>query len=115
MSEGAGPRISSIALANLIKDHRAKNEWNSAIEFYLRGYEDLEARVAELGAFARGILELCPHTECEGIQELAVNHGVLVEVTVTEPCGDDCMCAEVSDFPLKCYRLSPSLQIGDKP
>lgn len=107
MSDGPAPRISSIALANLIKDHRAKNEWNTAIEFYLRGYEDLEARIAELRRFAVGILDLCPHTECEGIQELAVNHGVLVEVTVTEPCGDNCECAEVSDFPLTCYRLAP--------
>jgi hypothetical protein len=79
----------------------------------------LQARVAELSAFARGILDLCPHTECEGIQELAVNQGVLVEVTATEPCGDECACAEVSDFPQACYRLAADLQQpaadGDKP
>jgi hypothetical protein len=73
----------------------------------------LTARVVELSAFARGMLDLCPHTECEGVQELAVNQGVLVEVTVTEPCGDNCMCAEVSDFPLTCYRLAPDLKQPD--
>lgn len=77
-------------------------------------YDVLAARVAELRRFAVGILDLCPHTECEGIQELAVNHGVLVEVTVTEPCGDNCECAEVSDFPLTCYRLAPEFADAEK-
>ena len=79
-----------------------------------RERDALTARVAELRRFAVGILDLCPHTECEGIQELAVNHGVLVEVTVTEPCGDNCECAEVSDFPLTCYRLAPEFADGEK-
>ncbi len=38
------------------------------------------------------------------IQEMAENHGLLVQKTMTEPCCDDCMCAEVSDFPTTCYR-----------
>lgn len=42
------PRISATALANLFRDHRASNEWNAAVVFYLSGYEDLAARVAEL-------------------------------------------------------------------
>lgn len=40
------PSISAIALANMIKDHRAKNEWNSAIEFYLRGHDALSRELA---------------------------------------------------------------------
>lgn len=42
------------------------------------------------------------------IQEVAVKHGVLREVTVTEPCSPEgCVCAEVDAFPLTCYRLAP--------
>jgi hypothetical protein len=51
-TEGTAPRISSIALANLVRDHRANNEWNAAIEFYLRGYEDLVERIGRLTRFA---------------------------------------------------------------
>jgi hypothetical protein len=70
--------------------------------------------LAELSAFARGMLDLCPHTECEGVQELAVNQRVLVEVTATEPCGEDCLCADaVPFFPAVCYRLAPDLRQPD--
>lgn len=109
------------AIADRLEKHEA--EWpKSSRHFYReqrtsmmdaeRELRALAARVAELRRFAVGILDLCPHTECEGIQELAVNHGVLVEVTVTEPCGDNCECAEVSDFPLTCYRLAPEFADG---
>ena len=38
------------------------------------------------------------------IQELAEKHGLLKETEVAESCGENCVCAEVSDFPLNCYR-----------
>jgi hypothetical protein len=43
--------------------------------------------------------------EGDYLQELGVDTGMLEQVTVTEPCTDEgCRCAEVSDFPLTCYR-----------
>jgi hypothetical protein len=36
-------------------------------------------------------------------QDSAVECGVLESRVVTEPCGEDCVCAEVDDFPLECY------------
>ncbi|SEG13859.1 hypothetical protein [Marinobacterium lutimaris] len=39
------------------------------------------------------------------IQELAEKHGLIKAVTRTERCDDEyCACAEISDFPLTCYR-----------
>ncbi len=37
-------------------------------------------------------------------QELCVKHGLLATVEVTEACGDNCGCAEYTDFPTTCYR-----------
>lgn len=37
--------------------------------------------------------------------DLAVKLGILVEVRVDEPCGDNCLCAESGDFPTGCFQL----------
>lgn len=41
------------------------------------------------------------------IQSIALDHKILKRVTVNEPCGDDCSCAEyigIDEFPLSCFR-----------
>lgn len=38
------------------------------------------------------------------IQDLALEHGVLKEVDILEPCSEFCACAEVTEGPYKCYR-----------
>jgi hypothetical protein len=40
------------------------------------------------------------------IQDAAVKYGLLVEREVTEPCGETCTCAEVTDFPTTCFFKS---------
>ncbi len=61
--------------------------------------------------FAMAIMEDWPDTpNLDGfdIQDLAVKHGLLNPVTVTEPCGDNCNCLEwiaPDEFPTTCYRL----------
>ncbi len=68
---------------------------------------DKSAAFAELGRWV-----LSEHREYLGdvdggtIQDKAIELGLLVEVEVTEPCGDDCYCAEWDDFPQKCLRES---------
>lgn len=37
------------------------------------------------------------------IQESAFKHGLLEKRTVTEPCCDNCPCADVGNFPTQCY------------
>lgn len=39
------------------------------------------------------------------IQDAALAFGLLHEVEVTEPCCDECQCAEYDDFPQKCLRI----------
>lgn len=39
------------------------------------------------------------------IQDKALELGLLHEVVVTEPCCDECRCAEYDDFPQKCIRI----------
>ena len=38
------------------------------------------------------------------LQEMALEHGLLRELEVQVPCGDDCRCAEYGDFPMICMR-----------
>jgi hypothetical protein len=40
------------------------------------------------------------------IQDAAVKYGLLVEREVTEPCGETCTCADVTDFPTTCFFKS---------
>lgn len=40
------------------------------------------------------------------VQTWAVECGLLEEWTTNEPCGEQCECAEVADFPTRCYRLT---------
>ena len=38
------------------------------------------------------------------MQKIGLRHGLLKEVIATKPCGKNCACAEVGDFPQTCYR-----------
>jgi hypothetical protein len=51
-------------------------------------------------------------------QELAAKHGVLVEVTATEPCGSQgsCSCEESGvGFPTTCFRNGPAIEATPSP
>jgi hypothetical protein len=44
------------------------------------------------------------------VQDKAHALGLLVEVSVPEPCSENCSCAEFGcDFPINCFRLHPAL------
>ena len=38
------------------------------------------------------------------LQDTLIEYGFLVEIEVTEPCGELCFCAEWDDFPQTCVR-----------
>lgn len=46
------------------------------------------------------------------IQDKLVELGLLHEVTVTEPCGENCLCAEYcGEFPNQCLRLVEGVNV----
>jgi hypothetical protein len=62
--------------------------------------------IARLEAFARELLALSDfRNDIDGgdFQDLAIKHGILRGVEVTEPCSPVCNCAECDDFPQTCY------------
>lgn len=68
--------------------------------------------IATLRGFAQDVMEDWP--ESSGIdggdlQNIAEKHGVLRAETRTEPCGENCMCADHGDFPAMCYRKTALL------
>ena len=45
------------------------------------------------------------------IQDMAVEHGLLVETKVSEPCGEYCRCDNYgAEFPTICYRYAEALK-----
>lgn len=73
----------------------------------------------ELRAYSQATLRDWPESTPEegDLQELAVEHGLLFEVEVHEPCGEACFCAENGDFdggPMTCLRPTPLLT-GEPP
>jgi hypothetical protein len=40
------------------------------------------------------------------LQEMLHHAGILEEYTAKEACCPDCVCQEVDDFPMTCYRYS---------
>jgi hypothetical protein len=52
---------------------------------------------------------------CAG-QDKALDLGLLGFVTVTEPCGELCQCAEYYDeFPAECMRATPLAKLEKQP
>jgi hypothetical protein len=78
---------------------------------------DIAALLAEyekLLGFARKILNGyydCAPGDLDGgdVQDWAVEAGLLVPTEMTKACGENCVCAEMDDFPQTCYRLSAAL------
>jgi hypothetical protein len=77
----------------------------------------LEAERDLLRAFAQAVMVEWPETyDLDGgdLQDIAVKHGLLKTLEVTEPCGEHCFCAEYhGDFDapggVTCYRRTPLL------
>jgi hypothetical protein len=70
----------------------------------------LEAELTKLKAFALWALAGYRGDELGDIdggdlQDKAEALGLLVGVTVTEPCGEGCNCMDWDDFPQTCYRI----------
>jgi hypothetical protein len=59
--------------------------------------------------FARWVImehrQDCADIDGGSIQDKLVEFGLLAEVTVTEPCGENCACVEYGDFPQTCLRV----------
>lgn len=66
----------------------------------------------DLKAFAKEIMKAWPDGGIDGdeLQDIAIRHGLLTPWEMTEPCGENCNCAGLSDFPLTCYRIAEGLK-----
>lgn len=61
--------------------------------------------------FAARVMKSWPEGDVDGgdLQRIANECGLLHPVTVTEPCGEICGCADLVDFPCNCYWPTPLL------
>jgi|GEM_PF-5343863 hypothetical protein len=89
----------------------------------LKAYQDREAQDPSTHEFRRAYRALVSFARwaitsssfagsdlCGGqVQEVAHKLGLLEEISVSEPCGESCGCAEVGDWPATCYRFAPAL------
>ena len=47
---------------------------------------------------------------CADLQDIYAKHGLMVIVNATEPCGENCACADWDAFPMECYRYCELLK-----
>lgn len=66
--------------------------------------------------FARWVIDEHRSTFCDvggaEIQEKLEELGLLVEVPVSEPCGENCQCADyTTEWPTVCLRLAEGVKV----
>lgn len=69
----------------------------------------LQVDRAQLVAFAKRIVERSDGgRDLTGadVQDAAVEFGLMIKAVASAPCGDDCTCNDVVEFPVECYKLS---------
>ena len=67
----------------------------------------MKPKLSNFKEFANKILQVAfDGNDLDGsdIQDIGVECGLLKEVMATEPCGENCVCAEYNDWPMECYR-----------
>ena len=98
-------------------------EWLARNDAISKERQDAKANLAALRAFAHACLSLWPYRgiDDDGLEELAVQHGLLERITVTEPCNADdpslpCRCSAGGGFSsddraegVQCFRKTRRL------
>lgn len=96
----------TVRLANELRDAKAELARVTAE----RDAAVTDARLAAFGAWAAHEFRAELGDVDGGSAQYAMQRcGVLVAVEVTEPCGEDCRCAEYGDWPMQCYRYAPGI------
>lgn len=102
---------------NVSEYHRIRSEMKLKIdEPIVASFNAMTAELTAARAFSRDILATFwePHcfNEPDGgsVQDIAEKHGLLIPFTATEPCGENCNCAEWDKFPQTCYRAAEWLR-----
>ena len=68
-------------------------------------------KLAAFGAWcARQFRDTLSDVEGGDAQDAMERLGVLVRTTVTEPCGEACVCVEYGEFPHDCFVFAPDVQ-----
>jgi hypothetical protein len=74
--------------------------------------EQQSKQIEALRGFAQAVMEHWQEgwdIDSGDLHNMAVEKGLLEPVSRTEPCGENCACAECGDFPTTCYRKTELL------
>ena len=73
--------------------------------------EDAERKLAAFGAWAaREFRDSLADVDGGSAQDEMERVGVIVKRTVTEPCGEGCICVEYGEFPHDCFVFPPEVE-----
>lgn len=103
--------LTALLTANEMRAHADKENQKLKGQLFMLAQE-----VKQLRAFAQGVMQSWPIGDVDGghLQDLAVEHGLLVETTQAKPCREEgCTCAEYlasDEFPTECYRYTNLLK-----
>lgn len=83
------------------------NRWNSHNTFKATKRDAAQTALASFGAWcAREFRDSLSDVDGGSAQDAMERFGVIVKNTVTEPCGESCVCIEYGEFPHDCYTFS---------
>lgn len=69
-----------------------------------------QEKLAAFGAWcAREFRDSLSDVDGGSAQDAMERIGVIVKSTVTEPCGEGCVCVEYGEFPHECFRFPPDV------
>ncbi|MBY4898675.1 hypothetical protein [Cupriavidus sp. AU9028] len=78
---------------------------------YLYTHGPIGEELARLNGFAREVLSAvaADRIDPDCVRSAAVRFGLAEEVVVKERCCDECVCATVFEFPVRCVRPTSNL------
>lgn len=99
-----GEQDAEALLMHMAAETTAVRRMQNGLYLYLQG--PLAEELTQLNGFAQDVLDALAKDclDADHLRATAIRHGLAEETTVSAPCGDQCPCATLFDFPVKCFR-----------
>ncbi|BDB30116.1 MULTISPECIES: DNA translocase FtsK [Cupriavidus] len=93
-------------LARMAAETMAVRKMQNGLYLYIHG--PIGAELARLNGFAQEVLAALTEDciDAAHLRASAIRYGLAEETTVSARCGDQCACATLFEFPVRCFRAS---------
>ncbi|MGX6564889.1 DNA translocase FtsK [Cupriavidus necator] len=102
-------------LARMAAETMAVRKMQNGLYLYIHG--PIGEEIARLSGFAQEVLAALTKDclDADHLRAAAIRHGLAEETTVSARCGDQCACATLFEFPVRCFRASRVAPGNERP